>query len=222
MKLFRNYIFDLGGVIADINPQNALDGFRQLGVPEEELRFDEGETAKIMQSYQLGNLTTDEFCDAIIRRCQTGAVNPTPSRQQVAEAWNSTILHIPYRKMAALRKLKHRANVYLLSNTNELHWQKCLDQWINADGNSERYCFHYTFLSQEMHLEKPDPNIFKRTLYEIALFQSYDAVITSLLDEDNTLFLDDNQDNVNAAISCGISAIHVTPDFDWVHEILGD
>lgn len=74
MKTFKNYIFDLGGVLLDINMQNALDGFRALGVPEKELRFDEGETARIMQNYQLGLLTTDQFCDAIASRCKGNAV----------------------------------------------------------------------------------------------------------------------------------------------------
>ena len=79
MNNFKNYIFDLGGVLLDINMQNALDEFRALGIPKEELRYDIGETAKIMQNYQLGLLTTDEFCDAIISRCKAGATTPKNS-----------------------------------------------------------------------------------------------------------------------------------------------
>lgn len=235
MRNFKNYIFDLGGVIADINTQNALDGFRNLGVPEEELRFDEGETAKIMQNYQLGLLSTEEFCDAIISRCKaptgnnSSAPSPTnsscdatnqtapvyittkPTRQQVADAWNTIILHIPQRKMDALRTLKQKASVYLLSNTNELHWQKCLDLWFNANGNNVQECFHHIFLSQEMHLEKPNSEIFRRALQEIS----------EPITPENTVFLDDNLANVDAAKTCGISAIQVTPDYDWIKEILG-
>lgn len=234
MNNFKNYIFDLGGVLLDINMQNALDEFRALGIPEEELRYDIGETAKIMQNYQLGLLTTDEFCDAIISRCKAGAttpknsdvISPMPSRQQVADAWNTTILHIPQRKLDALRTLKQKANVYLLSNTNELHWQKCLDLWFNkgngAHGpNNIKEFFHHIFLSQEMHLEKPNPEIFKETLRSIAAEQSHEASTQTLpLDASNTVFLDDNLANVEAARSCGISAIHVTPDYDWVANLI--
>lgn len=234
MKNFKNYIFDLGAVIADINVQNALDGFRVLGVPEEELRYDIGETAKIMQNYQLGLLSTDKFCDAIISRCKVGATNPKnndapsplPSRQQVANAWNTTILHISQCKLDALRTLKQKANVYLLSNTNELHWQKCLDNWFNKGNgifgiNNIKEIFHHIFLSQEMHLEKPNPEIFKKTLRYIAEEQSHEVSSKALpLDASNTVFLDDNLANVEAARSCGISGIHVTPDYDWVAELL--
>lgn len=208
---FKNYIFDLGGVLLDINMQNALDGFRALGIPEQELRFDVGETARIMQNYQLGFLTTDEFCDAIIGRCKAGSTQDNcknrPTRKQVADAWNSIILNIPQRKIDALHSLKQKANVFLLSNTNELHWQKCLDNWLRVD------CFHHIFLSQEMHLEKPDPEIFKQAFREIA------EITSCIPNAQNTVFLDDNQANVQAAIDCGISGIHVTPDYDWFSEL---
>lgn len=247
MKNFRNYIFDLGGVLLDINMQNALDGFRAIGVPEEELRFDEGETARIMQNYQLGLLTTEEFCDAIASRCRPRGAAATlksgpaiPTRQQVANAWNSICLDIPQRKIDALRALKKKANVYLLSNTNDLHWICCLEHWFNVGSgafgkNQVNECFHHIFLSQEMHLEKPNPEIFKQAIREISTMQARefsttqngaqqtDATIsskTSTIDAANTVFLDDNLTNVEAAKSCGISAIHVTPDYDWVTELL--
>lgn len=241
MKNFKNYIFDLGGVIADINTQSALDGFRALGVPEEELRYDEGPTAKIMQNYQLGLLTTDEFCDAIIGR---SVVSTKPTRQQVADAWNTIIVGIPQQKIDALRTLKKRANVYLLSNTTELHWQKCLDLWFNVGSgiygpNNVNECFHHIFLSQEMHLEKPNPEIFKQVVRDITALQSSDVTnpmnvtrdattptndaldtATPVVDASNTVFLDDNLANVQSAMNCGISGIHVTPDYDWIAELL--
>jgi len=227
MGTFKNYIFDLGGVIADISIQNALDGFRTLGVPEEELNFDTGATAKIMQNYQLGFLTTDEFCDAIIERCRSGAIrkqaaNQQLNRKQVADAWNFVILHIPQEKMEALRSLKKQANVYLLSNTNELHWQKCLDLWFNANGNHIEDFFHHVFLSQDMHLEKPDPEIFRQAIHKIETHQNRGEAIpvNEPINATNTVFLDDNAANVTAAQSCGISAIHVTPNYDWITELV--
>lgn len=221
MKNFKNYIFDLGAVIADINTQNALDEFRALGVPEEELRYDEGPTARVMQNYQLGFLTTDEFCDAIIGR---SVASTKPTRQQVADAWNTIIVSIPQQKIDALRTLKKRANIYLLSNTTELHWKKCLDLWFNVGSgiygpNNVNECFHHIFLSQEMHLEKPNPEIFKQVIREITALQFSDAT-NPIIDASNTVFLDDNLANVQSAMNCGISSIHVTPDYDWIAELL--
>ncbi|SMP38860.1 HAD family phosphatase [Fibrobacter sp. UWB10] len=200
---YKNFIFDLGGVILDINMQKALDGFAALGLPESELRFDVGEAADLMHRYQLGHFTTDEFCRRLATRC-----NPGTTPEQVAHAWNSICLGIPKRKLDAIKALKQRANVYLLSNTNDLHWQYCLDHWFNANGNRCEDFFDKVFLSQEMHLEKPHAEIFEQVIKTIDAGRGSET--------SDTIFLDDNIDNVNAAKNCCIQAVQITPDFDWV------
>lgn len=200
---FKNIIFDLGGVILDINMQKALDGFAALGLTQSELRFDKGETADLMHRYQLGHFATDEFCRRLAAKC-----NPGTTPEQVALAWNSICLGIPERKLNAIKALKQRANAYLLSNTNDLHWQYCLDHWFNANGNRCEDFFDKVFLSQEMHLEKPHTEIFEQVIKTIDTGRGSET--------SDTIFLDDNLDNVNAAKSCGIQAVQITPDLDWV------
>ena len=200
---YKNIIFDLGGVILDINMQKALDGFAALGLPESELRFDIGEAADLMHRYQLGHFTTDEFCRRLAARC-----NPGTTPEQVAHAWNSICLGIPERKLNAIKALKQSANVYLLSNTNDLHWQYCLDHWFNANGNRCKDFFDKVFLSQEMHLEKPHAEIFEQVIKAIGAGCGSET--------SDTVFLDDNLDNVNAAKNCGIQAVQITPDVDWI------
>lgn len=205
---FKNIIFDLGGVILDINMQKALNGFAALGLPQNELRFDVGETADLMHHYQLGHFTTDEFCKLVAAKC-----NPGTTPEQVANAWNSICIGIPERKLNAIKALKQNANVYLLSNTNDLHWQYCLDHWFNAGDNRCEDFFHQVFLSQDLHLEKPHAEIFEYVTKTISAVRDSEAsgAVTS-----DTIFLDDNIDNVNAAKSCGIHAVQITPYFDWV------
>lgn len=205
---FKNIIFDLGGVILDINMQKALDGFAALGLPQNELRFDVGETADLMHHYQLGHFTTDEFCKLVAAKC-----NPGTTPEQVANAWNSICIGIPERKLNAIKALKQRAKVYLLSNTNDLHWQYCLDHWFNAGGNRCEDFFDKVFLSQDLHLEKPHAEIFEHVIKSIGAVRGTETsgVVTT-----DTIFFDDNIDNVNAAKKCGIHAVQITPDFDWV------
>ena len=200
---YKNFIFNLGGVILDINMQKALDGFAALGLTQSELRFDKGETADLMHRYQLGHFATDEFCRLVAAKC-----NPGTTPEQVALAWNSICIGIPERKLNAIKALKQRANVYLLSNTNDLHWQYCLDHWFNANGNRCEDFFDKVFLSQEMHLEKPHVEIFEQVIKTINAVRDAEA--------SDTIFLDDNLDNVNAAKNCCIQAVQITPDFDWV------
>lgn len=200
---YKNIIFDLGGVILDINMQRALDGFAALGLHESELRFDKGEAADLMHRYQLGHFSTEDFCKLVAARC-----NPGTTPEQVAHAWNSICIGIPERKLNAIKALKQRANVYLLSNTNDLHWQYCLDHWFNTGDNRCEDFFHQVFLSQDLHLEKPNVEIFEHVIKAVGAVHGSET--------SDTIFLDDNIDNVNAAKKCGIQAVQITPDFDWV------
>ena len=62
-------------------------------------------------------------------------------------------------------------------------------------------------LSQELHLQKPDPEIFRT------------AIRTLNAPPAETIFIDDNSENIAAASSCGLQTLHATPDIDWVESL---
>ena len=201
--MLKNYIFDLGGVILDIRMQNAYERFLALGLPAAELEK-EGLTYKLMEDYQLGFVTTQSFCEQVAGKCL-----PTTTPLDIEKAWNSICLGIAERKLNALRRLRQMESVTvsLLSNTNELHWECCCKNWFNANGNQLADFFGHIFLSQELHLQKPDPEIFKTALRTLNANPS------------ETVFIDDNADNTAAAAACGMQTLCVTPDIDWVQAL---
>lgn len=190
--MIKNYIFDLGGVILDIRLQNAYERFVALGLPAAELEKG-GTTYKLMEDYQLGLVSTREFCEGLADKCSS-----TTTPQQIKEAWNSICLGIADRKLEALRRLRQKegVTVSLLSNTNDLHWECCR--------NPLEKLFDHIFLSQELHLQKSDPEIFRAALKALNAAPG------------ETLFMDDNADNTAAAASCGLQTLLVTPHMDWV------
>lgn len=190
--MIKNYIFDLGGVILDIRLQNAYERFVALGLSAAELEKG-GTTYKLMEDYQLGLMSTREFCEGLADKCSS-----TTTPQQIKEAWNSICLGIADRKLEALRRLRQKegVTVSLLSNTNDLHWECCR--------NPLEKLFDHIFLSQELHLQKPDPEIFRAALKALNAAPG------------ETLFMDDNADNTAAAESCGLQTLLVTPHMDWV------
>ena len=198
--MLKNYIFDLGGVILDIRMQNAYERFIALGLPAAELEKD-GFTYKLMEDYQLGFVTTQSFCKQIADKCF-----PATTPLDIENAWNSICLGVASRKLEALRRLRQTENVTvsLLSNTNELHWDYCCKNWFNANGNRVNDFFGHIFLSQELHLQKPNPEIFKT------------AIRTMNANPSETIFIDDNAENTAAAAACGLQTLCVTPDVDWV------
>ena len=201
--MLKNYIFDLGGVILDIRMQNAYEQFMALGLPAAELEKG-GSVYKWMEDYQLGLLNTQDFCLQIADKCFS-----TTTPRDIEQAWNSICLDIAERKLDALRRLRQREDVTvsLLSNTNDLHWECCCQKWFNANGNNLVDFFGHIFLSQELHLQKPDPEIFRTAIRILNANPS------------ETIFIDDNAENIAAASSCGLQTLHATPDIDWVESL---
>ena len=209
--MLKNYIFDLGGVLLDIRMKNAYERFVELGLPPAEL--EPGSFVyKLMEDYQLGYVTTAEFCQQVAEKCSNvnkSAASPTTPRE-IEEAWNSICLGVADRKLQALRKLRKTegvASVSLLSNTNALHWECCCQNWFNANGNKLEDFFDKIFLSQELHLQKPDPEIFKTAIRELGATPA------------ETIFLDDSPVNTAAAATCGLQTLTVTADTDWVEKL---
>ena len=217
--MLKNYIFDLGGVLLDIRMKNAYERFVALGLPPAELEPG-GSVYKLMEDYQLGFITSVEFCLQVAEKCRNvgkcatnvfarSAEAPT-TPHDIEDAWNSICLSVADRKLQALRKLRKMegvASVSLLSNTNELHWECCCQNWFNANGNKLEDFFDKIFLSQELHLQKPDPEIFKTAIRELGASPA------------ETIFLDDSPVNTAAAAACGLQTLTVTADVDWVEEL---
>ena len=208
--MLKNYIFDLGGVLLDIRMKNAYERFVALGLPPAELEPG-GSAYKLMEDYQLGFITSADFCQQIASKCAANVFAScaagTTTPRDIEDAWNSICLSVADRKLQALRRLRKMegvASVSLLSNTNELHWECCCQNWFNANGNKLEDFFDKIFLSQELHLQKPDPGIFKTAIRELGASPA------------ETIFIDDSPVNTAAAAACGLQTLTVTADIDWV------
>ena len=95
--------------------------------------------------------------------------------------------------------------VYLLSNTNEIHWKwSCEHAFPYKTFRVEDY-FEHIFLSYEMKMAKPDEEIFRKVLDDAGL------------DPKETFFIDDSEANCMTARSLGISTYVPKAGEDWSH-----
>jgi putative hydrolase of the HAD superfamily len=126
-------------------------------------------------------------------------LNTKVTDAQIDFAWNAMLLDIPKEKYEMLSKLKSDFNVFLLSNTNNIHLQ-AVNEIVFKD--TERFSlshyFHRDYYSHLMKMRKPDPEIFERVLFE------------NNLAANETYFLDDNLENIQGAKSVGIQTAHIT------------
>ena len=190
-KNIKNIVFDLGGVLVDLDFKAAINGLQQAGfanVKEQLMAFDRG---GIFQKFEVGEITADEFRTAIRENSTV-----TLTDEEVDNLWNLMLLEIPREKLELILELRSKYMVYLLSNTNAIHWDYVCKNAFNYRGFRMEDYFEETFLSFEMHLAKPNKAIFEKVLSE-----------ANLLPEE-TLFIDDSEANCKAAEEVGIHAHH--------------
>ena len=130
-------------------------------------------------------------------------ISKSKADEQIKNAWNSMLVGIKPHKLEKLIELRKQYRIYLLSNTNIIHWDAAKEMFSWGEYKREDY-FDDIFLSFEMHLCKPDPNIFRALTNRVSILPY------------NTLLLDDSEENCQAARSIGWQAHCVRQDEEWL------
>ncbi len=157
------YVFDLGGVLIRLDVGRCMRAFETL-MGEENMRavlgmdrHGEGVKAvsvaskQLMADFERGLISPEEFITQILPFCRPGT-----TRQQIVDAWMAMLDDLPQERLEVVDRLRAAGHkVYLLSNGNDLHFN-----FINRTYGLDRH-FDRLFLSQEMHMAKPEPEIFR-------------------------------------------------------------
>lgn len=203
---YNNIIFDLGNVLVRLNSEGCMAAFAKLGLSEylDPERHPEG--AELMHKLGLGLITTEEFCREIRRISGLDITD-----KQIIDAANVMLVEIPRRKLDVLLRLRAEGkHVFLLSNTIDIHWDYCVEHLFPYNGHAVGDYFDEVFLSQRMHLDKPNPEIFKEV-----------ARLTGVNPAD-TLFIDDLAANCEAAAKSVGWHVYQNKNFDDWLRLFGD
>ena len=145
----------------------------------------------VFSRFELGEISPEEFRDAIRKEADESLTD-----RKIDDMWNLMLLNIPREKLDLLLELRERYMVYLLSNTNQIHWDYAGEEMFNYRGFRADDFFEDTFLSFKMHLAKPDKAIYEKVMKE-----------ANILPEE-TFFIDDSETNCRAAAALGIQTHH--------------
>lgn len=199
-KGIKNLIVDFGGVLIDLDRQRCLENFRELGLPDVEHTLDLYHQQDFFQQYERGLISSADFRNVIREK-----IGKDVDDARIDAAWNSFLVSIPTYKLDLLLALRKDYVVYLLSNTNEIHWKwSCEYAFPYKTFRVEDY-FEHIFLSYEMKMAKPDEEIFRKVLDDAGL------------DPKETFFIDDSEANCMTARSLGISTYVPKAGEDWSH-----
>jgi putative hydrolase of the HAD superfamily len=119
--------------------------------------------------------------------------------EEIDLAWTAMILDIPADRVKYLKELKKSYRLFLLSNTNEIHRIKFHRSFREDFGYSFYDLFEHSFYSHKMGIRKPNPQIYVQALKE------------ANLNPEETLFIDDMVENIEAAKTTGMNVLHIEP-----------
>ena len=177
-------IFDLGNVLVNYDVEKAAQRFSAVsGLSTREIwkRFF---LSKFEQAYTRGEISTREFHRIA---CKTLGV-PMPLAT-FRHYWNDIFWENPGMDRL-LAQIKKHYPLYLISNTNAMHFT-----YLKKHFKLLRH-FKRRFPSHEVGARKPDPKIYRRVLKKIGLCP------------EETVFIDDMKSFIAGARKVGIHAIH--------------
>ena len=122
MDGIKNIIFDLGGVILDIDFKKMEDAFVGIGINNYKELFGLGHAASFFKDHEDGKISDDEFLENL-----AGLANHT-NPESVRKAYNALLVKFPQERINYLKQLRSKYRLFLLSNTNGIHLTEFQDQ----------------------------------------------------------------------------------------------
>lgn len=185
--MIKALLIDFGGVLYDIDTNQCIAQFNRLKAKDKpsiaSLAYD---AMPIIAEYESGKISTTAFLDYL---SSTLSTNDIPA---LINAWNATLFELKANIDKVVSELAAGYPLYLLSNTNELHYNHFADE-------CEVIFQHFTklFLSYKMDCVKPNPLIFQKVMSEIGF------------SAEEILFIDDSIANIEAAQTLNINTYHI-------------
>ena len=195
MTATKNIIFDLGGVLLDIDYQKTIDAFKNLGIENFEAMFSQFKADELFEKLETGHVSETDFYSAIIKRTENPITN-----EEIDHAWNALILNFRAKSLDLLEQLSAHYKLYLLSNTNSIHLKYFKKLFTKETGKPllDAY-FVKAWYSNEVGLRKPNQDIFEFVLQD------------ENLKAEETLFIDDTFINIETAQRLGFKTHLLKP-----------
>lgn len=186
--MIKAIIFDFGDVFINLDKEATTRSLKQMDIED----LPEKIIAK-NKEYEQGFVTSDEFSEYYREQF------PQLKTEDFLTSWNAMLLEFPEYRFKFIQKLAEEKDykLILLSNTNENHIEHIKSNVSFFDEFKD--CFDAFYLSHEIGLRKPEPEIFE------FLLEQHD------LNAENCLFIDDTTENTEVASRLGFHTWNIQP-----------
>ena len=204
----KSIIFDMGGVLVDLDLKACREAFiNNLGFLAIDEILDPCHQKGILGELEAGRVTAEEFRSYVLAGSDQGH---TP--EEVDKALWTILVDIAPEKIALLKRLASRYDLYMLSNNNAICTPRAVEIFAEA-GYPMYEGFKKCYISYQLKTSKPSLDFYRAVIADIGL------------PSEDMLFVDDSQRNVDASISVGLPAVYYQPGTDLAKvlaEALGD
>jgi glucose-1-phosphatase len=184
----KNIIFDLGGVLLDIDYHKTANAFKALGAADFDSFYSQAGANELFEQLETGHISEADFCAAMLQHCHAGT-----TQQQVIAAWNAILLHYRLPSVQFVLGLQAHYNVYLLSNTNAIHQREFYQSFTTETGLPHfDMLFKKAYFSHSIHQRKPYVATYQWVLQDAGIEAA------------ETLFIDDSPVNITGAKDAGL------------------
>lgn len=192
MNNLKNIIFDLGGVFLDVNYQKTKEAFENLGIKNFDDYFMQHQSNPLFASLEKGLISNEFFFNGFREETKSQLTDA-----EITHAWNAMLGDFFVDAIEWLNYIKDKYNIYIFSNTNQLHHDNFIPKFLSVFHRSFDDIFVKTYYSHELHLRKPDKESFEAILQRENILAK------------ETLFIDDTEINTKAAKQVGLQTIHL-------------
>ncbi len=193
-KEIDNIIFDLGGVIINLDIEDTFRKFSQLFQREIKIdAFTDHDKYHFFREYEVGKIDASTFRDHI----RTLADHDIED-DDIDDAWNAMLKNIPDDRISWIHQVTKKYNCVVLSNTNSIHI-KHFDHIFNSTTSLgyPKDLFQKLFYSFEIGERKPDAAAFEIVLEKTGF------------DPLRTVVFDDLKENLETAKRLGLQTVYV-------------
>ena len=182
--MIKNIVFDFGDIFINLDKEIIFREIERFGGNP----ILSPEVIAINMDYEVGKISSEDFL------AQLTKLYPTASPEDIKGIWNGMLLDFPDERLEFIEGMAKENNyrLFLLSNTNALHIEEVEEKMGTEKFNRFRNSFEKFYLSHEIHLRKPNAEIYNFVLQENGL------------KAEETFFIDDTKENTDTAEKLGI------------------
>lgn len=206
-RMIRNLLFDLGGVIMDIDRDRCVAEFKALGMEGADEFFGLYEQTGPFLDLERGAIGAGEFRTRMRELLPGGGAGLTDDALDAALF--RFLVGIPKHRLDSLREMRLKGyKIYMLSNTNPIMWRGFIsEEFVRSGGHTMDWYFDGTVTSFEAKVCKPDAQIFDYACRKLCIRP------------EETLFFDDSAANCKAAEALGFATACVAPGTEMADQL---